>query len=88
MQIEAFFARYELEGQLGVLPQGLGIAGRPGIISGGHNAAASSSTFLYLEAAHVVPLPAMQRERGVGQGFHGGLGVHAYSGVPRLCSGV
>ena len=64
----------------------------PGIVAGGLNAAAGQLRAHGFKAAHVVALPAVQGDRDLGEFLHGGIDVHAKSGIlffgdlVRLCN--
>ena len=80
VQVQTMFARNQRECLIEIGAEFVGRAGFAGIISGGNNAARKRAAEI-LKAAHVIALPAMQRDRNFGELLEDGVGVDAERGV-------
>ena len=80
VQVEAMSAGNQRERLRRVRAEFIWCAGLPGIIPRGHNATGQRATTI-LEAAHVIALPAVQRNRYAGKLLEDGVGVDSEGGV-------
>ena len=81
VQVQPMGPRDEGESPVEILAELGRRAGFAGMVPRHLQAAAGERTPPLFESAHVVPLPAMNRERDFLQGFEGLLGVHALPGI-------
>ena len=80
VQIQPFLARNQAAGLVKIGGQLFEGAGLAGIVSGGLNAAGKGFSGVF-QPGHVIPLPAMNRDRNLLQSGNSGIGVYAPRGV-------
>ena len=83
VDVDLLRAGDEAQGEIHVGAQLLGGAGLAGIVAGGLDAAGQGAAG-FLEAGHVVPLPAVNRNRRFVAQLHGFVDVHAVLGIQLL----
>ncbi len=80
VEVEAVFAGDERERRVEVRAEFIGRAGLAGVVAGHRDAAAEAFAGVF-EAADVIALPAVERDRDAGERGHCGFGIDAHSGV-------
>src|SRR5207247_4235268 len=80
VQIDTMFTWQEAQSLVEISAQLLGVAGLAGIVAGGLDAA-TGQALVVLEAADVVALPAVQRQRDGAEDFEGAVRADAEASI-------
>ena len=77
VEVEALLAGDQGEGLFGVFAEHVRVDGGAGVVADGHDTAAGDGFVMDFEAFHIVALPAVERDGGVGEGGQRGIRVNA-----------